>query len=146
MSFMKTGQAAQWAHQELELEASQGLLWFVDWLDFEDEFWKDFTPLNAEASVVNILESTSYFQGWWSVDDYLDQFQDLIYDSGHTDHKTIVVKFWRGLHIVMLHCTLYYDTRNVNSVSYDKASKNSLNPWIMQGPCQGLGRGIQCII
>jgi hypothetical protein len=63
MSFMKTGQAARWAHRELELEAAQGSLQFVDWLDFEDEFRKDFTPLNAEASAVNILESTSYFQG-----------------------------------------------------------------------------------
>ena len=49
-------------------------------------------------------------------------------------------------HIVTLHCTLYYDTRNINSVSYDKASRNSLNPWMMQGPSQGLGRDIQCII
>jgi len=36
-------------------------------------------------------------------------------------------------HIVMLHCTLYYDTRNINNVSYDKASRNSLNPCIMEG-------------
>ena len=49
-------------------------------------------------------------------------------------------------HIVMLHCTLYYDTRNVNSVSYDRASRNSFNPWIIQGPSQGLGRDIQCMI
>jgi hypothetical protein len=29
-----------------------------------------------------------------TVKDYLDQFRDLIYDSGYTDPKTIVVKFW----------------------------------------------------
>ena len=97
MSPIKTRWASQWAHQELELEASQELLQFVDWLDFEDEFWKDFTPLNTEALAVNTLETTSYFQGHWSVNDYLDQFWDLIYDSGYTNPKTIVVKFWQEL-------------------------------------------------
>jgi len=55
------------------------------------EFRKDFTLLNTEATVVNTLE------GKHSVDDYLDQFRDLIYDSGYTDQKTIVVKFQREL-------------------------------------------------
>ena len=50
-------------------------------------------PLNSEAAAVNTLETTSYFQGKWMVDDYLDQFRDLIEDSGYTDPKTIVVKF-----------------------------------------------------
>jgi hypothetical protein len=54
-------------------------------------------PLNAEATAVNILEGNSYFQGRRSVDDYLDQFRDLVYDSGYTDPKTIVVKFRCGL-------------------------------------------------
>jgi len=46
---------------------------------------------------MNVLETTSYFQGRWSVDNYLDQFKDLIEDSGYSDPKTIVVKFCRGL-------------------------------------------------
>ena len=65
----------------------------MDWLDFEDEFRKDFLPLNSEATAVNTLETTAYFQGKRTVDDYLDQFRDLVYDSGYTDPKTIVVKF-----------------------------------------------------
>ena len=44
-----------------------------------------------------MLETSSYFQGKRTVDDYLDQFRDLIYDSVYTDLKTIVVKFRRGL-------------------------------------------------
>jgi hypothetical protein len=54
-------------------------------------------PLNAEAMVINILETLSYFQGKWMVDDYLDQFHDLVYESGYTNLKTIVVKFHQGL-------------------------------------------------
>jgi len=39
----------------------------------------------------------SYFQGRRTVDDYLDDFRDLISNSGYSDPKTIVVKFRRGL-------------------------------------------------
>jgi hypothetical protein len=97
MSYMKSGRASRWAAREFEIEASRGRSRFIDWSDFETEFRKDFTPLNAEVAAVNTLETTSYFQGRRSVDDYLDQFRDLIYDSGYTDPKTTVVKFRRGL-------------------------------------------------
>jgi hypothetical protein len=97
MSYMKSGRAGRWATREFEHEAKSGHLRFIDWLDFEEEFRKDFLPLDSEAAAVNALETTSYFQGKRSVDDYLDQFRDLIEDSGYTDPKTIVVKFRRGL-------------------------------------------------
>ena len=32
-----------------------------------------------------------------SVDDYLNEFMDLIAEAGYTDPKTMVVKFWKGL-------------------------------------------------
>ena len=54
-------------------------------------------PLNSEATAVNMLEMSAYFQGKQTVDNYLDQFQDLVYYSGYTDPKTIVVKFCQGL-------------------------------------------------
>jgi len=97
MSYMKSGRAGRWATREFEQEAQEGHFRFLDWLDFEEEFRKDFLPLNSEATAVNILETTAYFQGKKSVDDYLDRFRDLVYDSGYTDPKTIVVKFRRGL-------------------------------------------------
>jgi hypothetical protein len=34
-------------------------------------------------------------------------------------------------HIVMLQCTIVYDSQNRYSVSYDMASLNSLNRWIL---------------
>jgi hypothetical protein len=94
---MKTGRAGRWATREFEQEARDGHLRFIDWPDFEDEFRKDFLPLNSEATAVNVLETTAYFQGKKTVDDYLDRFRDLVNDSGYTDPKTIVVKFRRGL-------------------------------------------------
>ena len=92
---MKSGWAGRWATREFEYEAASqaGRLRFLDWVDFEDEFRKDFLPLNAEAMAVNVLETSAYFQGKWMVDNNLDQFCDLVYDSGYTDPKTIMVKF-----------------------------------------------------
>ena len=65
--------------------------------DFRSCFRTEFFPLHSDAVVTNTLEGTSYFQGRRTVDDYLDDFQDLISDSGYSDLKTIVVKFRRGL-------------------------------------------------
>jgi len=97
MSYMKAGRAGRWATREFEVEAKKGRFRFLDWSDFEDEFRKDFLPLDSEATAINVLETTTYFQGKRTVDDYLDQFRDLVEDSGYTDPKTIVVKFRRGL-------------------------------------------------
>jgi len=97
MSYMKTECAGHWAICEFEHKANTRRLHFLDWLDFKEEFWKDFIPLDLEAAAINVLEKTTYFQGKQTVNNYLDQFQDLIYDSGYTDPKTVVVKFCWGL-------------------------------------------------
>jgi hypothetical protein len=92
---MKSGWAGRWATREFEYKApsqDEGLH-SPDWVNFENEFRKDFLPLNAEAMAVNVLEMSTYFQGKWMVDDYLDQFHDLVYDSRYTNPKTIMVKF-----------------------------------------------------
>jgi len=46
-----------------------------------------------EANTINALEGTSYHQGGWMVDDYLDNFQALVSDVGYMDPQTLVVKF-----------------------------------------------------
>ena len=93
MSHMKTGCAGRWATREFEHKAKSGHLCFIDWVNFKEEFQKDFMPLDFEAASVNLLETTLCFQGRQSVDDYLNQFKDLIEVSGYSDPKTIVVKF-----------------------------------------------------
>jgi len=97
MLYMKTGRANRWATCEFEQEVKTGHLRFIDWLDFEEEFQKDFMPLDSEAAAINVLETTAYFQGKRTVDNHLNQFRDLIYDSRYTDLKTVVVKFCQGL-------------------------------------------------
>jgi len=63
MSYMKTRCASRWVTREFEQEVKTDHLHFLDWLDFEDEFRKDFMPLDSEATAINVLEMTAYFQG-----------------------------------------------------------------------------------
>ena len=42
---------------------------------------------------INKLESTGYYQKSQSLDDYLDEFIELVAEAGYTDPKTTVVKF-----------------------------------------------------
>ena len=100
MSYMKTGRAQKWAAHIFRwesLDENINQTRFLDWEDFRDEFRKEFTPLHADTIAINQLESSAYYQKNWSLDDYIDEFQGLVVDSGYTDPKTIVVKFRRGL-------------------------------------------------
>jgi hypothetical protein len=97
---MKSGRAAKWTARIFrweELPENIGCPRFLDWEDFRDEFKKEFTPAHADSLAVNRLESSAYYQKSRPLDDYIDEFQDLITESGYTDPKTVVVKFRRGL-------------------------------------------------
>ena len=100
MTYMSRDRAQRWVTRIYDWEmllANAGVNHFVDWDDFRASFQKEFFPLHAEAVATNTLEGNTYFQGTRDVDDYLDEFQDLVSESGYTSPKTIVVKFRRGL-------------------------------------------------
>jgi len=46
-----------------------------------------------EVDAINTLEGTSYHQGGWTVNDYLDNFLTLVSDADYMDPWTLVVKF-----------------------------------------------------
>ncbi len=94
---MTSGRGARWAAPEFNCEARDGSLRFSNWSSFSEEFRRSFLPLNFDAGVVNTLEMMAYHQGRRPVSDYLDEFLNLIEDSGHTNPKAIVVKFRQGL-------------------------------------------------
>ena len=90
---MKTGRASKWAAQIFRWEEqNEGHSKFVDWEDFHMEFHREFCPAHADVAAINKLESATYFQKNRSVDDYLDEFLDLVSEAGYSDPKTIVVK------------------------------------------------------
>ena len=159
---MKSGPPAKWMARIFkweELLENKGCSKFADWEDFQDEFRKEFTPAHADLLAINHLESTMYYQKSRSLDDdYIDEFQDLVMESGYTDPKMIVVKFRRGLnpqmqnavvtmasgrpsdrnptrwyemactHIGSLHCIGSSDSRNEYTVLDNLSSRGLLNP------------------
>jgi Retrotransposon gag protein len=80
-----------------QMEENEGYTKFLDWDNFKTKFCKEFCPANSDIAVINKLESMAYYQKTRSVDDYLDEFLDLIVESRYTDLRTLVVKLRRGL-------------------------------------------------
>ena len=79
---MKSGQAAKWAEQVFQWEEKHGgYSKFLDWEEFRKELWKDFCPAHSDIAAINRLESTSYYQKSRSIDDYLDEFMELIAEA-----------------------------------------------------------------
>ena len=74
-------------------EADTGIFPIQSWAHFEQQFQSQFFPVNVEADAINTLESSSYYQGNRTVDDYLDSFLTLVSDARYTDPRTLVVKF-----------------------------------------------------
>jgi len=94
---MKTDRAYMFANRTLRYESIMKLPRFHTWAEFRAEFIKEFFPKNETQHAITRLETSAYYQGKSSVDDYIDKFKDLIDLSGYTDGLAIVVKFRRGL-------------------------------------------------
>ena len=98
LSYMKSGWAAKWAERIFYWEEKNpGYSKFLDWDEFRNEFRKDFCPAHSDVAAINKLESMTYYQKSWSIDDYLDEFVELVAEAGYMDLKIIVVKFRKGL-------------------------------------------------
>jgi len=93
LAFFKDGCAVKWSKNLFHQEADTGIFPIQSWVDFEQQFQSQFFPVNAEADAINTLEGSSYYQGNWTVDNYLDSFLILASDTGYTDPRTLVVKF-----------------------------------------------------
>jgi hypothetical protein len=61
------------------------------------DFISKFCPKNEATVALTKLESTPYYQGRKSVDDYIDKFSELVEEAGYSDGLSIVMKFWKGL-------------------------------------------------
>jgi hypothetical protein len=94
---MKSGCAALHANHILQRETAETLPVFVSWKGFELDFVSKFCPKNEATVALTKLESTQYYQGRKSVDDYIDEFSELVEEAGYSDGLSIIMKFWKGL-------------------------------------------------
>jgi len=97
LTFFKDGHAAKWSENLFHQEANTSIFPIQSWTDFEQQFRSQFFLVNAEADAINTLERSLYYQGNWTVDNYLDSFLILASDAGYTDPQTLVVKFCCGV-------------------------------------------------
>jgi hypothetical protein len=97
LSYMKEGRAAQFSDRVLRREAYDQFPMFATWSDFEREFTTQFLPPHRNVDAANRLESTSFYQGKRTVEEYLDEFRYLIDEAGYEEGLGVVMKFRRGL-------------------------------------------------
>src|SRR3979490_87158 len=97
LSYFKSGRAATFADPTLRAEAKAGGPSYATWAEFEAEFRSTFCLENEATTSLMRLESEQYFQGRRTVDQYVDEFSDLIDLSGYSDPLAIAITFRRGL-------------------------------------------------
>jgi hypothetical protein len=110
LSYFKGRHAASLAEHILQQELRSGKMCFASWHKLTEEFAAMFCPENEATMALMRLESDRYYQGKQNVEAYIDESKDLIDLSGYTDPITIVLKFHRGLNLMMLHIILTSET------------------------------------
>lgn len=78
LSFMKKGRAARFAARALCHETTHGLLLYSSYASFETCILKEFCPQDKAMHAVTVLESQQYFQGRCTMEEYIDDFTDLL--------------------------------------------------------------------
>ena len=96
-SFMKTGRAALFVDRVLRIESRTGTSRYSTWKEFRQAFQEEFFPKNERQRALTRLETNSYHQNKRSMDEYVDEFKDLIDVAGYSEGLAIVMKFRKGL-------------------------------------------------
>jgi hypothetical protein len=96
-SFMKSGRAALFVDRVLRCEARTCSPMFAGWMTFRVTFMDEFCPKNETQMALAHLETSAYHQSKCAIDDYIDEFHDLIDMAGYTEGLVIVIKFCKGL-------------------------------------------------
>ena len=94
---MKSRRAAAFTDRLISYQTLNRVLRYHGWTAFRAGFIENFCPLNKSTMAIVQLESEGYYQGRRGVDEYIDEFEELIRKSGYRDNKVKVIKFRKGL-------------------------------------------------
>ena len=70
---------------------------YATWSAFRQAFIEEFYPKNERQRALTRLETSAYHQNKRSMDEYIDEFKDLIDLAGYKEGLAIVMKFRKGL-------------------------------------------------
>ena len=97
LSYMSLGRAAKFSARVLRHLANTGSPMFADLRSFMENFVANFCPVDEEMTAALTLNDDTYYQGKRSVDEYVDEFTDLLEEAGMTDGLQVVIMFKKGL-------------------------------------------------
>jgi len=84
-------------NQMLQYLSRCGKPMFATWREFRQKFTEEFCLKNEVQMALTKLETSAYYQSQKSMDEYIDEFRDLIDQAGYSEGLAIVMKFWHGL-------------------------------------------------
>ncbi|GLB43148.1 putative retrotransposable element tf2 155 kda protein type 1-like [Lyophyllum shimeji] len=98
LSYMKGGHAARFAARTLRYPNSHGgVPRFGTYAEFRAQFIAEFCPRDEKRKAATTFETSAYHQGSRSVDEYIDEFQDLAEEAQFPDGAQLVFRFRHGL-------------------------------------------------
>jgi hypothetical protein len=96
LSFMKCGRAAHFVDRLMCNYQLTGRLPYTSYSNFA-EFANEFCPKNEIQTSRTELETVKYFQGARTVDEYVDDFRELVERAQYFEGSHIILKFRQGL-------------------------------------------------
>src|SRR3981189_3229304 len=94
---MSLGRAAKFSARVMRHLSNTSTPLFADFAAFKRYFVTNFCPVDEEMTAALALHDDQYFQGKRSVDEYVDEFTDLLEDAGMSDGLNVVLMFKKGL-------------------------------------------------
>jgi hypothetical protein len=93
LAFMKSGWAAHFVDCQMCAYHDIRSLSYQSWQEFVDKFIIDFCPKNKVQTLRTELETLRFFQGGQDVDEYVNDFHELIQHAQYFEGAHIALKF-----------------------------------------------------
>jgi hypothetical protein len=121
LSFMKGDRAVRYTDRTMRTVQVTGSLLCMTWAAFHEEFIHEFCLKNKVQSAWTELETLKYHQGSCPVDEYVDEFHELVDHAKYTEGVNIILKFRHGLQQSI--------QNYITCLTYGHPSNDSLQEW-----------------